>query len=186
MNLITIFLTSVGLAMDAFAVSISSGISFKKFALKDAVLIATFFGGFQFFMPLIGWFLGLTFRNFILSFDHWIAFILLGFIGSKMIYESLQEEEEESTDFRNLSVVLTLAIATSIDALAVGLSFSVLNTPIVTAGIIIGIVTFIICFLGVFIGTKFGHIFEKQAEIIGGIILIGIGVKIVLEHSQIL
>lgn len=182
MNLLTILFTSVGLAMDAFAVSIGSGISFKKFTLKDAILIATFFGGFQLLMPLLGWASGLLFRDFIISFDHWIAFGLLTFIGSKMIYESLQQAEKESTDFRNLYVLSTLAIATSIDALAVGLTFSLLQTSIMMAAVMIGIVTFLICLLGVFIGSKFGHFFEKQAEIIGGVILIQIGIKIVTEH----
>lgn len=182
MNLITIFLTSVGLAMDAFAVSIGGGISLKKVNTKDAIIIATFFGGFQFIMPLLGWTFGLFFRDFIISFDHWIAFGLLSLIGGKMLYESFQDEEEEGTDFRNLYVLLTLAIATSIDALAVGLTFSVIKTPIVEACIIIGIITFLICLFGVYVGNKFGHIFEKQAEIIGGLILIGIGVKILIEH----
>ncbi|BAQ60276.1 hypothetical protein GM3708_682 [Geminocystis sp. NIES-3708] len=183
MNLITIFLTSVGLAMDAFAVSIGGGISIKKLTLKDYFIIATFFGGFQFIMPILGWVGGLFFREFIISFDHWIAFGLLSLIGGKMLMESFQEEEEEEgTDFRNLYVLLTLAIATSIDALAVGLTFSVIKTPIVEASTIIGIITFFICFFGVFIGNKFGHLFEKQAEMMGGIILIGIGVKILIEH----
>lgn len=183
MNLITIFLTSVGLAMDAFAVSIGGGISLKKITLKDYLIIATFFGGFQFLMPLLGWSGGLFFRDFITNFDHWIAFGLLSLIGGKMLYESFQDEEEEdSIDFRNLSVLLTLAIATSIDALAVGLTFSVIKTPIVESSLIIGIITFFICLFGVFVGSKFGHLFEKQAETIGGIILIGIGVKILIEH----
>lgn len=184
MSFLTIFLTSIGLAMDAFAVSISSGISSKKFIFKDAIILPIFLGGFQFLMPLLGWSSGLIFREFTISIDHWIAFGLLSFIGLKMIYESFEEDEEKRTNFRNLSVILTLAIATSIDALAVGLSFSVLKNPILYPSIIIGIVTFIICILGVFIGTKFGHILEKQAEILGGLILIGIGIKIVFQHLQ--
>jgi len=187
MNFLTIFLTSLGLAMDAFVVSIGGGIALKKnLKIKDAIIIATFFGLFQFFMPILGWTCGLLFRDFILNFDHWIAFGLLALIGSKMIYESLNDESEESVDFRSFSVLLTLAIATSIDALAVGLSFSVLKTPIITASSIIGIITFFLCVLGVFIGEKFGHLFDKQAEIIGGLILICIGTKILLEHLQIL
>lgn len=183
MDLITIFLTSIGLAMDAFAVSIGGGISLKKVTPKDAIVIASFFGGFQFIMPLLGWLSGLFFREFIISIDHWIAFSLLTLVGAKMLYESFQgEEENEGADFRNLYVLLTLAVATSIDALAVGLTFSVIKTPILQAAIVIGIITFFICLFGVFIGNKFGHLFEKQAEIIGGIILIGIGVKIVIEH----
>lgn len=184
MSLITIFLTSLGLAMDAFAVSVGSGISLKKATLKDGIIIGTFFGGFQFLMPLIGWFAGLTFREFIVSFDHWVAFGLLSLIGGKMLYEAWQEDDEEDTgtDFRNLYVLLTLAIATSIDALAVGLGFSVLKTPIFLAAVIIGIITFLLSFSGVYLGSKFGHLFEKQAEIIGGFVLIGIGFKILLEH----
>lgn len=184
MNFITIFLTSFGLAMDAFAVSVGSGISLKKVTLKDGIIIGTFFGGFQFIMPIIGWVAGLTFREFIVSFDHWVAFSLLSLIGGKMLYEAWQEEgeEETGTDFRNLYVLLTLAIATSIDALAVGLGFSVIKTPILLAAIIIGIITFLLSFSGVYLGSKFGHLFEKQAEIIGGFVLIGIGVKILLEH----
>ncbi|MBL1209376.1 manganese efflux pump MntP family protein [Geminocystis sp. GBBB08] len=167
MNLITIFFTSIGLAMDAFAVSISGGISLRKITLKDYLIIATFFGGFQFIMPLLGWFSGWFFRDFIVSFDHWIAFVLLFFIGGKMIYESFQDEEEEGIDFRNLSILLTLAIATSIDALAVGLTFSVIKTPIIEASTLIGIITFLICLFGVFVGSKFGSFFENQASIIG-------------------
>lgn len=184
MNTLTIILTSFGLAMDAFAVSVGGGISLKKVTFKDAFIIATFFGSFQFFMPLLGWLASLSFRDFIVSFDHWIAFGLLSLIGGKMLYESFQEEEEEEkpTDFRNLYVLLTLAVATSIDALAVGVSFSVIKTPIVLSVVTIGVITFIISFLGVFIGNKFGHLFEKQAEIIGGVVLIGIGFKILFEH----
>lgn len=184
MNIITIFFTSIGLAMDAFAVSISSGIRNKQFILKEAIILPIFLGGFQFLMPLIGWSSGLFFRDFTVNIDHWIAFGLLSIIGLKMIYESFDDDEEKGTDFKKLYVMLTLAIATSIDALAVGLSFSVLKSPIIFPAIIIGVVTFLICILGVFIGTKFGHILEKQAEILGGIILIGIGLKIVIEHLQ--
>lgn len=184
MDLITIFLTAVGLAMDAFAVSVGGGISLKKVTFKDAATIGTFFGGFQFLMPIVGWTLGLTIRDFIISFDQWVAFALLGFIGGKMVYESFTEEgeEDEGIDFRNLYVLLTLSIATSIDALAVGLGLSVIQVSVVYVSIIIGIITFLICFTGVFLGGKFGHLFERQAEAVGGLVLIGIGFKILFEH----
>ena len=185
MSLITILLTSFGLAMDAFVVSLGSGISIKKVTWKDALIISLFFGGFQFLMPVLGWIAGLSFRELIESFDYWVAFILLAFIGSKMIYESFDDEDEEGTNFRSLSVLLTLAIATSIDALAVGLGFSMIKIPIFSAALIIGIITFLLSFSGVFLGEKFGHIFEKKAELVGGLVLIGIGFKILLEHLHI-
>ncbi len=146
MSFLTIVLTSFGLAMDAFAVSVGSGITLKKATIKDALLIALFFGGFQFLMPLLGWFAGLSFRELIESFDYWIAFILLAFIGLKMIYESFDDEDEEGTNFRDLSVLFTLAIATSIDALAVGLGFSMIEIPIFSSALIIGIITFFALF----------------------------------------
>lgn len=170
--------------MDAFAVSVGSGISLKKSNSERCYHYRYVFWRISVFMPLVGWFAGLSFREFIVSFDHWIAFGLLSIIGGKMLYEAWQEEDEEEvgTDFRNLYVLLTLAIATSIDALAIGLGFSVIKTPIITAAVIIGIITFLLSFSGVFLGSKFGHLFEKQAEIIGGFVLIGIGFKILLEH----
>lgn len=186
MSLITILLTSFGLAMDAFVVSLGSGISIKKVTFKDAFIISLFFGGFQFLMPVLGWIAGLSFRELIESFDYWVAFILLAFIGIKMIYESFDDEDEEGTNFRSLSVLLTLAIATSIDALAVGLGFSMIKTPIFSSALIIGIITFLLSFAGVFLGKNFGHIFEKKAELVGGLVLISIGLKILLEHLHIL
>ena len=186
MSLITILLTSFGLAMDAFVVSLGSGISIKKVTWKDALIISLFFGGFQFLMPVLGWMAGLSFRELIESFDYWVAFILLAFIGIKMIYESFDDEDEEGTNFRSLSVLLTLAIATSIDALVVGLGFSMIQTPIFSSALIIGIITFLLSFSGVFLGKKFGHIFEKKAELVGGLVLISIGFKILLEHIHIL
>ena len=185
MNLLTILLTSFGLAMDAFVVSVGSGITIKQVTFKDAFMISFFFGGFQFLMPILGWVAGLSFRELIESFDYVVAFILLAFIGIKMIYESFADDEEEGTNFRSLSVLFTLAIATSIDALAVGLGFSLIETPIFSSALIIGIITFLLCFSGVYLGSKFGHVFEKKAELVGGFILIGIGCKILLEHLQI-
>lgn len=175
--------------MDAFAVSIGSGIALKKVKLEDALRVATFFGGFQFFMPLIGWVAGIGLREAIASIDHWIAFVLLGFIGGKMIYESMQEceaaEAAKAANPRNMYVLLGLAIATSIDALAVGLSVSILQSAIAALAVAIGIVTFTLSFGGVFIGNRFGCFFEKQVEMVGGTILIGIGLKILIEHLTV-
>ena len=182
MSVLTIVLTSFGLAMDAFAVSVGGGICLKKANFKDAFLISLFFGGFQFLMPILGWLAGLSFRELIERFDYWVAFILLAFIGLKMIYESFDDDDEEGTNFRSLSVLFTLAIATSIDALAVGLGFSMIEIPIFSSALIIGVITFILCFLGVFLGDKFGHVFEKKAEFVGGLVLIFIGVKILIEN----
>ena len=182
MSILTIVLTSFGLAMDAFAVSVGGGISIKKVSWKDAFLISLFFGGFQFLMPVLGWLAGLSFRDLIEQFDYWVAFILLAFIGIKMIYESFDDEEEEGTNFRSLSVLFTLAIATSIDALAVGLGFSMIEIPILSSALIIGVITFILCFFGVYLGDKFGDVFEKKAELVGGIVLVLIGFKILIEN----
>ncbi len=172
--------------MDAFAVAIGSGIALKKVKLHDALLVATFFGGFQFFMPLLGWMAGLGIREAISGVDHWIAFSLLGFIGGKMIHESIYEEagveEAKPSNPRNLYILLGLAVATSIDALAVGLSVSLLQTSIVGLAVVIGIVTFALSFAGVYLGNRVGNFCEKQVTILGGVILIGIGVKILLEH----
>lgn len=186
MSFITTLLISLGLAMDAFAVAIGSGIALKKVKLHDALLVATFFGGFQLLMPLIGWIAGLGIREVISSMDHWIAFLLLGFIGGKMIHESIYEqeglEEAKPSNPRNLYILLGLAVATSIDALAVGLSVSLLQTSIVELAVVIGIVTFALSFAGVYLGNRVGNFCEKQVTILGGVILIGIGVKILLEH----
>ena len=178
----------IGLSMDAFAVSICKGLCQRKMNWKKAAIIGLYFGAFQAFMPLIGYFLGSQFADFISSFSHWIAFLLLGFIGFHMIKESreIKQEEEVSCDingeldidFKNMIV---LAIATSIDALAVGISFALLKINIFEAVSIIGVITFFISAFGVFIGFKFGSRFKSKSEILGGIILIGIGVKILLE-----
>ncbi|MGY6528351.1 MAG: manganese efflux pump MntP [Cyanobacterium sp.] len=184
MTLITILLTSFGLAMDAFAVSVCSGLTIKKVQFKDALLIATFFGSFQVFMPIIGWFLGLTFRDFIPGFDNWIAFVLLAIIGIKMIMEGMEEGEEKlDKNPRNLYNLFALAIATSVDSLAVGLSFSLIDSGIVHLLIAVGIITFVLSFAGVILGGRFGHLFEKQAEIIGGIILVLLGLRILFFNS---
>ena len=183
MDILTILIIAIGLAMDAFAVSITSGLTIKKIKIGHAFRIAFFFGLFQAVMPVIGWLAGLGLKDFIASIDHWIAFILLVFVGGKMIYEStMMVEDKDEKDPLNVHVLLVLSIATSIDALAVGISLSFLNIEIATPAIIIGIVTFVLSFLGVYIGEKFGHFFESKIEVIGGLTLIGIGTKILLEH----
>lgn len=183
MHMITIIFIALGLAMDALAVSIASGAAIRHLTANGALKIAVFFGSFQAVMPLIGWSAGLGLINLISSVDHWIAFAILSFIGCKMIYESRKIGlNEKKTNPLNTSVLLMLSVATSIDALAVGISFAFLKIFIVTPIIVIGIVTFLLSFIGVFIGDKYGHLFENKIEIIGGITLIGIGIKILLEH----
>lgn len=178
------------LAMDAFAVSICKGLCMKKVNKKQALVIALFFGVFQALMPFIGWVLGSQFEQYIVSVDHWIAFILLAIIGGQMIKEAVSGEEEAEVcpvDPRlDLKELFMLAIATSIDALAVGITFAFLRYPIIQAISVIGITTFIICIAGVYVGNFFGTKYKKKAELAGGIILILIGTKILLEHLGIL
>ena len=183
MKLWTILFIAVGLAMDAFAVSVVTGSVYKEFKLRHALRMALFFGGFQAVMPIIGFLAGLGLIGYIAPYDHWIAFALLSFVGGKMIYESFQiEAAERDRDPANLAVLLILSFATSIDALAVGITLSLLKTPIVLAVTLIGVVTFVLSYSGVFIGKRFGHFFESKVEIVGGLILIAIGIKIVIEH----
>ncbi len=182
MNLLLILLIAVGLAMDAFAVSITCGLALKKLKIKHVFTIALSFGFFQGVMPIIGWLAGVGFRSFISSIDHWIAFGLLVIIGGKMIYESSKLESSVKDEELNVTFLLFLSIATSIDALAVGLSFSFLKVEIITPSLIIGVVTFILSMIGVIIGKKVGHLFERKIEVFGGIILILIGFKILLSH----
>lgn len=185
MGILEIIFIAFGLAMDAFAVSISNGLLLKKININSAVKFGLFFGGFQFIMPVIGYFCGKIFSSSIERFDHWIAFILLNIIGIKMIMETFKEDEDNVYDDKNILSIknlTVLAIATSIDALAVGVSFAVIKVSIFKASIIIGIVAFMLSFLGVIIGKKIGSMFSKNAERIGGFILIFIGFKILLEH----
>ncbi len=190
--IVELFLIGIGLAMDAFAVAICKGLAMQKVEKKQAVVIGVFFGGFQALMPFIGWLLGTRFQSYITSIDHWIAFILLGFIGGKMIYESLQEGAEECgctcKESGNLDMkeLLVLAVATSIDALAVGITFAFLQYPIGEAVLIIGVTTFFISVVGVYVGNFFGTKYKRKAEFTGGIILIIIGTRILLEHLGIL
>ncbi len=185
--LVEFLLLGVGLAMDAFAVSICKGLAMRKVNKKQAVIIALFFGGFQAIMPVIGWLLCKGFQTYIEAFDHWIAFALLAFIGVKMIIETLREKEddvviEEMDPPLDMKEMLMLAIATSIDALAVGISLAALDRPIVESAAIIGVVTFVISIIGVYIGNFFGNRYKKRAELTDGIILVLIGVKILCEH----
>jgi putative Mn2+ efflux pump MntP len=185
MDHLHIIIIAVGLSADAFAVSVSSGAIIEKLHLRHAMRIALFFGFFQGLMPWIGWRIGNLASDLIRSVDHWLAFIILCFIGGKMIYESrkLEEAVERSMNPLNIYVLFTLAIATSIDALAVGFTFSFLKVSIVEPVIVIGIVTFIFSLAGTYIGEFFGHAFEDKIELAGGLILIGIGTKILMEHT---
>jgi len=180
---ITIMVLAVGLSMDALAISIVSGSVCKHLNVKHALRIGAFFGGFQAFMPLVGALAGLTMRQYIADYDHWAAFAILCAVGGKMLYESAKiKSEKTGLDVANVFVLLVLSIATSIDALAVGITLPFLKVPLGIAAAIIGSVTFTLSYLGVFIGKKFGHLFESRIEAIGGLILIGLGIKIVLEH----
>jgi putative Mn2+ efflux pump MntP len=183
MNLITIIFIAVGLSMDAFAVSVVSGSFYKHSPFKPAFLLASFFGGFQALMPLIGYAAALNLKPLIEGYDHWVASAILTAIGLKMIYESFKiKSAQQKFDPCNLPVLLFLSIATSIDALAVGVSLSLITNAILLAVIIIGLTTFIFCYAGVFIGKSFGHFFENKIEAVGGIVLIAIAAKILFQH----
>ena len=179
MDFFTVTLIAVGLAMDCFAVAITSGIAIKQLKINYALQIALFFGGFQALMPIMGWLAGVGLRDFISNIDHWIAFGLLSAIGLKMVYESRKLPEDKSNlNPLNLYVLSMLSIVTSIDALAVGVSFAFLKIPLISSVILIGTITFLISFIGVFVGNRTGHFFENKIEFAGGLILIGIGFKI--------
>lgn len=184
MSYIEIVLLGIGLSMDAFAVSICKGIKMRPFNVKQTLLIALFFGGAQAIMPLLGWLLGSQFAAYIEQFDHWIAFVLLAFIGGKMIFETLHEKDEpdEENDKFSLGELFLLAIATSIDALVVGVVFALSKVEIFSSIAIIGTVTATICAFGAFVGYKFGSKYKSKAEILGGAVLILMGVKILIEH----
>ena len=188
MGIIEIILISIGVAMDAFAVSICKGLSMKKMEWKRAVIVGLWFGVFQALMPIIGFFLGMSFEKVIVNVDHWIAFVLLGFIGFKMITEAFAENDECCVDDTSFKTMLIMAIATSIDALAVGVAYVCAygNNNAIFAFASIGIVTFVLSTLGVKIGNKFGSKLGNKAEFVGGLILILLGLKILLEHLGIL
>lgn len=182
MSLLTLFITAVGLSMDAFAVSVCKGLAMKKLSVKKAVLIGLWFGGFQALMPAIGYLLGTRFEKYVTSIDHWIAFILLAFIGINMIKEALSGDEDEANDSVDLKTMFLLAVATSIDALAVGVTYAFLQVRIIPAVAFIGVTTFVLSVVGVKIGNVFGLRYKSKAEIFGGIILIVMGAKILAEH----
>ena len=182
MGLIELFLIAVGLSMDAFAVSVCKGLAMPKCTFKKAAIVGLWFGGFQALMPAIGYILGAQFQEAIASIDHWIAFVLLALIGGNMIHEALDKDEEEADASLDVKPMFLLAVATSIDALAIGITFAFLKVNIIPAVCFIGIVTFIISFAGVKIGNVFGARYKNKAEIVGGVILILLGLKILLEH----
>ena len=182
MSLLTLFITAVGLSMDAFAVSVCKGLAMKKLSVKKAVLIGLWFGGFQALMPTIGYLLGTRFEKYVTSIDHWIAFVLLAFIGINMIKEALSGNEDEANDSVDLKTMFLLAVATSIDALAVGVTYAFLQVRIIPAVAFIGVITFVLSVAGVKIGNVFGLRYKSKAEIFGGIILIVMGAKILAEH----
>ncbi|WP_165055652.1 MULTISPECIES: manganese efflux pump MntP family protein [unclassified Adlercreutzia] len=190
MGFVELLMIAVGLSMDAFAVSVCKGLCMKRVNWAHAFVIALFFGGFQGLMPVVGWALGTQFAALITPVDHWIAFALLAFIGGKMLWDAFHEDDEAQEcpaepklDLREL---VMLAVATSIDALAVGITFAFLGVNIVAAAAIIGVTTFALSFAGVAIGNQFGSRFEKPAAIAGGVVLILIGVKTLLEHLEII
>ena len=175
MGIFSILLIAVGLSMDAFAVSVCKGLKMRTIDYSKTMLIGLFFGGFQAIMPLIGWLIGFKFQSHIESFDHWIAFLLLGFIGAKMIYESFKSDEEIDDGF-SISELFILAIATSIDALAVGIAFAMIKeVNILFSVAVIGLTTFILSVIGVAVGNKFGAVYKNKAEFTGGVILILLG-----------
>lgn len=187
MGLFELLLIAAGLSMDAFAVSLCEGLGMGRLSLKNSLIIALFFGGFQAAMPVIGWLLGKQFAGYITSVDHWVAFGLLAFIGGKMIFEVKKSEVSDKCEVAlNLKQLTLMAVATSIDALAVGVTFAFLKVSIVPSVLAIGLVTFAFTLAGVLIGHKFGSRLKTKAELAGGIVLILIGTKILLEHLGIL
>nr|WP_294398573.1 manganese efflux pump MntP family protein [uncultured Senegalimassilia sp.] len=187
---VELFLIGVGLSMDAFAVSVCKGLGMSRLNIRQATIISLFFGGFQALMPLIGWALGSQLADLITPIDHWIAFALLAFVGGKMLWDAFHEDDEQGEEAQDakldLKELIMLAIATSIDALAVGITFAFLQVAIVPSVAIIGVVTFMLSFVGVAVGHFFGARFEKPATITGGAVLILIGVKTLLEHLGVI
>ena len=186
MGLFDVIMIGIGLSMDAFAVSICKGLSVQKVQPKHAAIAGAYFGGFQCLMPILGYFLGVYFQELIASIDHWIAFILLALIGGNMIREAVSGKEEDTDSDFGVKKMLLLAVATSIDALAVGITFAFLGVNIWSASVLIGIITFVISAAGIYIGGYFGNKFQSWAEIVGGVVLILIGLKILMEHLGIL
>lgn len=186
MGALGLIVIAIGLAMDAFAVSICKGLSMKKMSWKKAIIIGAYFGLFQAIMPLTGYLLGVGFQDKVVGIDHWIAFVLLSLIGIDMIKDAFSKESDDKNDSVHFNEMIILALATSVDALAVGITFAFLDVNIIPAILLIGIITFIISVVGVKIGNIFGDKYEKKAEFVGGIILILMGIKILLEHLGII
>lgn len=190
MGIAELLLIAVGLSMDAFAVSICRGLGMRRLNLRTAAVLALFFGCFQALMPLVGWALGSQLMWLIAPVDHWVAFVLLAFIGGKMLWEAFHEDDEgcgcEDTSAIDLREFLVLAVATSIDALAAGISFAALNVDIVASVSLIGVITFALSFVGVAVGHFFGARYERPASVVGGVVLILIGLRVLLEHLGVL
>lgn len=186
MEFTEITLISIGLAMDAFAVATCKGLAMKKMSWKKAIIIAMYFGVFQAIMPVLGYCLGINFQEKIANIDHWIAFILLSAIGINMIKEVCGNNDDDKNDNVDFKTMIVLAIATSIDALAIGITFAFLKCNIYISAISIGIITFVLSLIGVKIGNVFGCKYEKKAQILGGGILILLGIKILLKHLEII
>ena len=182
MGLFEIILIGLGLGMDSFAVAICKGLAMKKMNWNKAIVIGSYFGVFQALMPIIGYFLGVNFQNVIVAFDHWIAFALLGSIGLNMLKDAYSKENDSFDDCVEVKTMIVLAIATSIDALAVGITFAFLQVNIVVSVVVIGVIAFSLSVIGVVLGNSFGNKYEKRAEIFGGVILILMGCKILIEH----
>lgn len=182
MDMLTLILIAIGLSMDSFAVSVSNGLTIKDLKFGYAIIIALFLSIFQGLTPVVGWFIGIKIEQLITDFDHWIAFLLLGIIGLKMIVDGVRSNSEQHIIKLSITVLLAQSIATSIDALIIGISFAVLKTGIVTPIVIIGVTTFLFSMIGLRIGKFLGYKVRKAATIIGGTVLIGIGTKILIEH----
>jgi putative Mn2+ efflux pump MntP len=185
LDLISILLVALGVSLDAFAVAVSSGMRVKPMPFRYGLTMAAFFGSFQALMPVLGWLAGTGLRGLITGVDHWVAFLLLAAVGGKMIYESFPRAgSKPAADPRNILVLLLLAVATSIDALVVGIGFSFIKVAIVRPAVIIGLITFSLSLLGVYVGKKAGRWLNRRVELVGGLILVLIGVKILIEHLK--
>jgi len=182
----TLLILAVALAMDSVAVSIAIGSKYKDLYLSKTLFSAAVFGFFQGAMPLAGYFIGISFAEYVQAFDHWIAFLLLVGLGGKMLYEAYKNEFDEEVTDLSAKTLITLGIATSIDAMAIGVTFAFLQTDIYTAAGVIALVTFVLCVAAVYIGKKLGSLLESKAEMLGGLILIGLGCKILLEHTEMI
>lgn len=182
----TLLILAVALAMDSVAVSIAIGAKYKDLLFSKTLFAAAVFGFFQGAMPIAGYFIGISFAEYVQAFDHWIAFVLLVGLGGKMLYEAYKNEFDEEVSDLSTKTLITLGIATSIDAMAIGVTFAFLQTDIYTAAGVIALVTFVLCVAAVYVGKKLGSLLESKAEMLGGIILIGLGSKILLEHTGLI